>query len=271
METSPVDHLLSHDAISALSDKWFYQINKFALKCKVIHEKDMISKKSTPEKIYDLQTKVFAGIIDIPEAFAATNHFGIVLSSKQMKDILFKYFGFNGNPKSPSEIGEKYKLPAETVSEIINKFVRKIDKYIPERLPFDLDYEVLEEKHEKYLKLAKDLAIDVEIDKDNLTVDELTNRLSELLLEIKDVIDHADDRLFIAGDHSPSPQELRQILNDRFGLKDILTPTYTNVELAKKYKLSSSRLANSLLGKVINNLRKYYGTYTPQSIPVPQI
>jgi uncharacterized protein YutE (UPF0331/DUF86 family) len=164
-------------------------------------------------------------------------------------------------------IGEKYKLPAETVSEIINKFVRKIDKYIPERLPFDLDYEVLEEKHEKYLILANALAIDVEIDKGKLTVDELKSRLSELLIEINGVIDRTDDRLFKAGDHSPSPQELRQMLNDRFGLKDILTPTYTNVELAKKYQLSSPHLANSLLGKVINNLRKYYGTSTPQPIP----
>lgn len=268
METQPVDYLLSHEAISALSDKWFYQINKFALKFKVIHEKDMISKKSTPEKIYDLQTKVFAGIIDIPETFAATNHFGIVLSSNQMKSMLFKYFGFNGNPKSPSEIGEMYKLPTETVSEIINRFVSKIDKYIPERSDFDLDNEVLEDKHEKYLILAKALAIDVEIDKDKLTLEELKSKLAELLIEIKDVIDHADDRLFIAGDHSPSPQELRQMLNDRFGLKDTMTPTYTNIELAKKYQLSSTHLANSLLGKVINNLRRYYKRFALQPILV---
>lgn len=268
MEPSPINPLLSPEAISALSDKWFYQINKFAIRFKMIHEKDMITKNSTPEKIFDLQTKVFTGILDIPEAFAATNHSGLILSANQIKGLLFKYFGFNGVPLSPIEIGMVYNLPSETVSEIINRFVRKIDTYKPERLPFDLEYEVLEEKHEKYLILAKDLAIEVDIDKDKLTVEELKNRLSELLIEIKDAIDHADDSLFVAGDHSPSPQILRQMVINRFGLTDIMTPIFTNVELAEKYKLSSPHLANSLLGKVINNLRRYYKRFAPQPILV---
>lgn len=268
MEASPNNPYLSHEAISALPEKWFYQINKFALRCRVIHEKDIISKKSTPEEIYNLQTKVFAGILDLPKEFANTNHFGFILSSNQMKGMLLKYFGFLCNPKSPFELGKEFKIPSETVSEIINNFVRKLDNYIPERFGFDLDYAVLEEKHEKYLDLANAFAINVKIDKDNLTVDELTNRLSELLIEIKRVIDYADDDLFKAGDHSPSPQVLRQMLYDRLGLKDIMTPCFTNVELAKKYQLSSTHLANNLIGKVVNNLRRYYKTFVPQPIPV---
>jgi len=257
----PHIQLLSEESIPDIPEPWFNHLNEIAKALRLKSASTSISAYSKPAEIDEVQTQILSALRYIPDSILVVTNSKISVSASIVRNIIYDYFGiFGTGALTLAKIDKKYKLPDQEARKVINIAIHKLEAYRPV-MPMG-EFEGLEQRYGVFLKLADDLAIPLEAkDIKQLTIVSLRDELVRLSLEIKDLLNNTDEKYFKVKYHNTPPETIKSMLIDHYGLENIEEPCLTNGEIAKKYGITTGKLAYNLIGKAINILKKHYALF----------